>query len=143
MKKSKYQQYFHCFIIYILAPYVFWFSFQQNVFYQNIVTILISATLRGVAFIRGEALIRGRCLFQCGYPKVQHLLEASAYLGPVAYQMKYGIQLFMRFNGCSNWFSGYLLYISGIFHARKTLLKFSVTILLSIFERMSYVFFKI
>ena len=26
MKKSKYQQYFHCFIVCILVPYAFWFS---------------------------------------------------------------------------------------------------------------------
>ena len=55
MKKSKYQQYFHCFIVCIQGPYIFWFSFQQN-----IVTILISAIF--AALIRGEALIRGRCL---------------------------------------------------------------------------------
>ena len=40
---------------------------------QNIVTILISATLIGVALTREEALIRGRSLFQCGYPKVWRL----------------------------------------------------------------------
>ena len=36
MKKSKHQQYFHCFIVGILYPYAFWFSFLKN-----IVTILI------------------------------------------------------------------------------------------------------
>ena len=25
MKKFKYQQYFHCFIVFVLVPYVFWF----------------------------------------------------------------------------------------------------------------------
>ena len=36
MKKSKYQQYFQCFIVYILVPYAFWLSYQQNM-----VTILL------------------------------------------------------------------------------------------------------
>ena len=27
MKKSKYQQYLHCFIVCILFPYAFWFSY--------------------------------------------------------------------------------------------------------------------
>ena len=85
MKKSKYQQYFHCFIVCILVPYAFWFSYQQN-----IVTILISAAFGGTALIRGEALIRGRRLCQCGYPKVRRLLEGGAYLRPGAYQRKYG-----------------------------------------------------
>ena len=26
MKKSKYQKYFHCFIVYILVTYAFWFN---------------------------------------------------------------------------------------------------------------------
>ena len=38
MKKSKYQQYFQCFIVFILGPYEFWFSFLSN-----IITIIISA----------------------------------------------------------------------------------------------------
>ena len=38
----------------------------------------MNTIFRGVA-LRGEALIRGRCLFQCGYPKVQHLLEGCTY----------------------------------------------------------------
>ena len=63
MKKSKYQQYSHCFIVCILVPYAFWFSYQAN-----IVTILISDTFRGAT------LIRGRRLFQCGYSKVRRLL---------------------------------------------------------------------
>ena len=63
MKKSKYQQYSHCFIVCILVPYAFWFSYQAN-----IVTILISDTFRGTT------LIRGRRLFQCGYSKVRRLL---------------------------------------------------------------------
>ena len=50
MKKSKHQQYFHCFVC-ILVPYAFWFSYQQN-----IVTILISVAFRGVTHIRGAAL---------------------------------------------------------------------------------------
>ena len=82
MKKSKYQQYFHCFIVCIISPNVFWFSF-----YQNIVTILISTVYRGATLIRGEALIIGRRLFQCGYPKVRRLL------GGGTYQRKYGISL--------------------------------------------------
>ena len=40
---------------------------------------------------RGVALIRGRLLFQCGYPKVQPLLEESTYLRSGAYQRKYSI----------------------------------------------------
>ena len=97
MKKSKYQQYFHYFIICILGPYAFWFSFQQN-----IVTILTNAVFTGAA-LRGEALIRGRCLFLCGYPKVRRLLEGGAYLRSGAYQRKHGIsplysQRFDRYN---------------------------------------------
>ena len=88
MKKSKYQQYFHCFIVCILVLYAFWFSFQQS-----IVTILISAVLRGATLVRGKALIRGRRLFQCRYPKVRHLLQGGNYLRPGAYYRKYGILL--------------------------------------------------
>ena len=58
MKKSKYRQYFHCFIVYILVPYACWFNFQKN-----IVTILISAVIGSLALIsmwicRGAALQR-------------------------------------------------------------------------------------
>ena len=90
MKKSKYQQYFHCFIVCILILCAFWFSFQQN-----IGTILIGAVLRGAA------LIRRRCLFQCGYPKVRRLLEGDTYLSPGVCQgklislRKYG-ELFLK-----------------------------------------------
>ena len=87
MKRSKQQQYFHCFIVRILVTCAFWFSCQQNK-----VTILISATFRGAALIRGETLISIRRLFQCGYPKVQCLLEGEAHLSPDAYQRKYGIR---------------------------------------------------
>ena len=80
MKKSKYQQHFYCFVVCILISYAFWFSYEQN-----IVTILISAAFGGAALVRGEALIRGRRLFQCGYPKVRHLLKGGAYLRPGAY----------------------------------------------------------
>ena len=41
------------------------------------VTILISTPFIAAALIRGEVLIRGRHLFQCGYPKVQHVLEGA------------------------------------------------------------------
>ena len=51
MKKSKYQQYFYCFIVWILGPFAFWFRFQKN-----IVTVLISAVYRSATLIRGEAL---------------------------------------------------------------------------------------
>ena len=88
MKRSKYQQYFNCFIAYILVSYTFWFSYQQN-----IVTILISAALRGEVLIRGEALIRRRRLIRCGYPKIRCLLGGGAYLRPGGYQKKYGIQV--------------------------------------------------
>ena len=72
MKKvTKYQQYFHCFIVYILVSYPFWFSYQQN-----IVTILVSV------IFRGAAPIRGRHLFQCRQPKLRCLLEGEAYLKP-------------------------------------------------------------
>ena len=56
MKKSKYQQYFHCFIVCILVPSVF----------------------RGAAF-------KGRRLFQCGYPKVRRLFEARRLLEEIRY----------------------------------------------------------
>ena len=77
-KKNKYQQYFHCFIMCMLVPHPFWFSYQQNM-----VTI-------SVAF-KGAALIRGRRFFQCGYPRVRRLLEGGAYLRPGVYQRKCGI----------------------------------------------------
>ena len=70
MKKSKYQQYFHCFIFFILVSYV---------------TILICAAFEGAALVRGEALIRARHLFQCGYPKMRRLSEGGAYLRRGAY----------------------------------------------------------
>ena len=57
MKKSKYQQYLHCFIVCIVSPNVFWWS----------------------TVFRGGALIRGRHLFQCGYPKVRRLCEVGPY----------------------------------------------------------------
>ena len=44
------------------------------------VTILISNAFIGAALIRGDVFIRGRHLFQCGYPKVLHLLEGGVYL---------------------------------------------------------------
>ena len=50
MKESKFQQYFHCFVVCILVLYVFWFSYQQN-----IVIIPISTTFRGAVPIRGGA----------------------------------------------------------------------------------------
>ena len=49
------------------------------------VPILINTAFRGTALIREEVLIGGRCLFQCGYPKVRHLVEGGAYLRPGAY----------------------------------------------------------
>ena len=61
------------------------------------VTILISAAFRGAVLIRKEVLIGGKCLFQYGYPKVQHFLEGSTYLRPGAYWRKCGIgQCFVR-----------------------------------------------
>ena len=41
-----------------------------------LVTILTRTVFRDAALVRGKTLIRGRCLFQCGYPKVQCLFEA-------------------------------------------------------------------
>ena len=79
MNKFKYQLYFHCFIVCILVPYPFLFSFQQS-----IVIFLISSVFRGAV------LIRGRSLIQCGYPKVRPLLEGGVYLRPGAYQRIYG-----------------------------------------------------
>ena len=68
MRKSKYQH--HCFIVCMLVPYAFCFSYQQN-----IVTLLISTALRDAALNRGEALIKERCLFHFGYLKVRRLLQ--------------------------------------------------------------------
>ena len=74
-KESKYQQYFHCFIVCIQVAHAFQFSYQQNM-----VTILKSASLRSAAFIRsfirtfislqkpkGAVLIRGNTvhLWKC------------------------------------------------------------------------------
>ena len=80
MKKSKYQQYFHCFIVCILGPHAFWFNFQQN-----IVNIPISAVFGSAALIRRKVLIsmwipksavliRGQRLFE-----VRCLLEEIRY----------------------------------------------------------------
>ena len=96
-KKSKYQQYFHCFIVYVLFSYLFWFSYQWNM-----VTVLISAEFRGVALIKwgvyqrealiskwipkGAALIRGRRLFE-----TRHLLEEIRYLMYIAFRSQRGI----------------------------------------------------
>ena len=72
MKKSKYQQYFHC----LLFAYYFHkhFGLASSSNY-----IVIDTVFRGVD------LLEGRCLFQCGHPKVQCLLEGSVYLRPSAY----------------------------------------------------------
>ena len=72
-KESKYQQYFHCFVVCIQVAHAFQISYQQNM-----VAILKSASLRSAAFIRSEAfislqkpkgavLIRGNtvCLWKC------------------------------------------------------------------------------
>ena len=80
MGKSKYRQNFYCFIVCIQISCAFWFSYKQN-----IVTILISTRFGGAVLIRGEALIKEKRLFQCGYPKVQRLLECGAYLRSGAY----------------------------------------------------------
>ena len=74
MKKSKYQQYIHSFIVCIPGTYAFWFRF-----WYNIVTALIRVVFRGAAFIRG------RRVFQCQYSKVRRLLEGDTYLRPGAY----------------------------------------------------------
>ena len=78
MKKSKFQQYFHCFVFGILIPCAFWFSY-----WQNIVKIPISAAFRGEALIsmwipKGAVLIRGR-----------HLFEALRLLEEIRYFDKY------------------------------------------------------
>ena len=75
MKKSKYQQCFHCFIVYILVHIHF-----GLVFSRNIVSTLISVVFRAAALIRGEVLIRGKRLIQWRYPKVRRLLEEIQYL---------------------------------------------------------------
>ena len=54
MKKSKYQQYFHCFIVCILGPYAFWFSsctylrpgaYQRKYGINNLSLILLNLLL--------------------------------------------------------------------------------------------------
>ena len=75
MKKSKYHQYFYCFIIYSFIFLLFYFYYS----------ILKSAAFRGVALIRGEALIRGRRLFQCGYPRMWRLFETRCILEEIRY----------------------------------------------------------
>ena len=58
MRKSKYQQYFHCFIFGVLVPYALWFSYiQRGGTYQREAFILIWMP-------KGAALIRGQCLFE-------------------------------------------------------------------------------
>ena len=81
IKKSKFQ-YFHYFLVCIVVPYAFWFSYQQNM-----VSILMVSITFG-----GAVLIRGWRLFQCGHPKVWRLLAGRAYLRLSAHQRKYGIR---------------------------------------------------
>ena len=71
MKKSKYQQCFHC--LHTRSTCIL-------VQLLIMVTVLISAAFRGVALIRGEAHIREKSLFQCEHPRVRRLLEGGAYL---------------------------------------------------------------
>ena len=74
MKKSKYYQYFHCFIVCILGPYAFWFSFQQN-----IVTILISAVFRGCgAYLIGRAYLRSGAYWR-KYSKLHFMIIVVSY----------------------------------------------------------------
>ena len=71
MKKSKYQQYFHCFIVCILVPYVIWLLVEYiNYCNKRHIQKLIT----------GKALIIGSHLFQYGYPNVRQLLKGSVYL---------------------------------------------------------------
>ena len=54
-----------CILIWLLVEYI---------------NIVIRTASRSVMLIKGEVLIRGSGLFQCGYPKEQHLLKGSNYL---------------------------------------------------------------
>ena len=120
MKKSKFQQYFHCFIVYILGLYAFWFSLQQNI--ETILMMMMMMMMMMNCFYgtvdrrKAFSLIssRGNCErsspsrisdivnlqanlphreFQNGCPKVRRLLEGSAYLQPCDYQRKYGVSV--------------------------------------------------
>ena len=72
MKKSKYQQYFHFFIVCILLPLpLYYYHYRMYFVLANSRLcnyILISPAFRHVALIKRKALIRGRRLLQCRYP---------------------------------------------------------------------------
>ena len=89
-KKTKYQQYFHCFICFCTS------------FISILVSLLVEygnysdKRCRGAALMRGEVLIRGKRLFQCGYSKLRRLLEGGDYLGPGSiWNFKLSIFLFL------------------------------------------------
>ena len=90
MQKSKYEQYFHCFIACILVPYEFWFSYQQNM-----VTILISTTFRNGSLLEGRSLLEGLPYITVDTQKC----DAYFHLG--AYQRKYSIKI-QHFNSFFN-----------------------------------------
>ena len=60
MKKTKYQHYFHCFIVCMLVPYAFYFVILVE--YGNYFMVTMWR------------------LFQRGYQKVRHLFEARRLL---------------------------------------------------------------
>ena len=79
-KKTKFQQYFHCFIICILVPYPVSLATVEYANYLISAAFEVAALVRAEALIstwipQGATLIRGRYLFQCGYPKVRRLFE--------------------------------------------------------------------
>ena len=88
MNNSKYQQYLHCFIVCILFPYAFWFSYQYN-----IVTNLWQRILRCDTYKMGDAYqrealiwVHKRAVLIIGQPlfEARCLLEKIWYSGIVA-----------------------------------------------------------
>ena len=95
MKKTKYQQYFHC--CYCLHTTSICILVQLLVEYGN---------YSNKSRIWWPGTYQRKRLFQCGYLKMQCLLEDDAYLRPGAYQRKYvmpsfdqikSIEYFFRF----------------------------------------------
>ena len=71
MKKSKYQQYLYCFIVCMLVPYAFWFSYLRSATFRGAVHIRgggggpLSVWIpKGTALIWGLPLIRQNSVFQ-------------------------------------------------------------------------------
>ena len=80
MKKLKFQQYFHSFLVCVLVPYAFWFSYQQNI-------VIIPISLQFQYSYQSGRLLEGGAYFNADNQR------CGAYLRLGAYQRKYAIQI--------------------------------------------------